>query len=338
MIDMSNSPSRDAALLAVEDLTTTLVGPEGRIKPVDRVSFSLQAGEVLGLVGESGCGKTMTALTLLRLLPGRSTRVTGHAFFEGRDLVTIPDAELRRLRGRDIAMIFQDPMTSLNPVIPIGTQIREVIQLHLGLDRREAQKRTLELLDMVEIPDAARRIDDYQHQFSGGMRQRVMIAMALSCNPKLVIADEATTALDVTIQAQILDLLRTLIEELGTSVILISHDLGVVASMCDRVNVMYAGRIVESGDASSVFSGARMPYTWGLVESLPQLSGSGREVPLPTISGAPPSLTDESDRCRFSPRCRFARDVCRGSEPPLSRRSGAHSARCWGTEDGGWIP
>jgi oligopeptide/dipeptide ABC transporter ATP-binding protein len=325
-------------LLEVINLSTSLVGPDGRVQAVDNVSFNLRSGEVLGIVGESGCGKTMTALSIMRLLPNRSATVSGHAFFQGLDLIALSQAEMRRMRGSEMAMIFQDPMTSLNPVIPIGTQIREVLQLHKRLDRRSAERRTLELLEMVEIPDARRRLYDYQHQFSGGMRQRVMIAMALSCDPKLLIADEATTALDVTIQAQILDLLRSLTSQLGTAIVLITHDLGVVTSMCDRVNVMYAGRIVESAPVTELFKSSRMPYTMGLLESRPQASATGREQPLPTIEGNPPSLSGRADRCRFMPRCRYGREVCGQREPSLSPRSSEHLARCWGTEPGGWIP
>lgn len=323
-------------LLAVHDMTTSLPGATSPIVAVDHVSFDLRPGEVLGIVGESGCGKTMTALSLMRLLP-RNARLSGHAFFEGDDLITMTERQHRRLRGRKIAMIFQDPMSSLNPVIPVGKQIREVLMRHKGLDARAADARALELLDMVEIPDASRRMGDYQHQFSGGMRQRVMIAMALSCDPRLVIADEATTALDVTIQAQVLDLLRSLTRSLGTAIMFITHDLGVVATMCDRVNVMYGGRIVESAGVADLFESPRMPYTRGLLDSLPQASKGGRGTKLHTIEGSPPELSDTSDRCRFQPRCPHSRDVCRASEPQLTSRKPGHLARCWGTEEGGWI-
>jgi oligopeptide/dipeptide ABC transporter ATP-binding protein len=241
------------------------------------------------------------------------------------------------LRGSRIAMIFQDPMSSLNPVIPIGKQIREVLERHLGMDRTSAERRVRELLEMVEIPDAARRVDDYQHQFSGGMRQRVMIAMALSCEPQLVIADEATTALDVTIQAQILDLLTSLASDLGTAIMFITHDLGVVASICDRVNVMYAGRIVESARVTPLFQNPGMPYTRGLLKSLPQADQHPKGTRLYTIEGAPPLLSDTTDRCRFHPRCDMARPICAEQEPQLTPRADGQIARCWGTEKGGWI-
>lgn len=325
-------------MLRVVDLTTSLPGPgpDGRVCIVDHVSFDIQPGEILGLVGESGCGKSMTALSLMRLLPTKKAWIDGSVEFAGRDLLRLSEPEMRQLRGNDIAMVFQDPMSSLNPVIPIGTQIREVLRFHKGLDRRAAERRTIELLEMVKIPDARRRVHEYQHEFSGGMRQRVMIAMALSCEPRLLIADEATTALDVTIQAQILGLLKSLCSRLGTSIILITHDLGVVASVCDRVNVIYSGRVVESAGVDELFSSPRMPYSWGLLESLPRQTRA-RKTTLPVIEGGPPGLLDTSDRCRFSPRCRYVHEVCREREPHLSSRGGAHLARCWGTEESGWI-
>ena len=323
-------------LLDVVDLETTFVTTEGVVRAVDRVSFNLRRGEVLGLVGESGCGKSVTALSVMRLLASPPARVRGHVMFEGRDLLQLSDPEMRRVRGDQIAMIFQDPMVSLNPVLTIGAQIVEGIQLHLGLGRAAAGKRAAELLELVGIPKAAERLGDYQHQFSGGMRQRVMIAMALSCEPKLLIADEPTTALDVTIQAQILDLMHRLREQLGTAMILITHDLGVAAGNCDRINVMYAGRIVETASVDEIFEDPRMPYTWGLLDSMPRLDAATGSI-LHTIEGAPPELTDATDRCRFSPRCEFVREACLEHEPALSgRTSGGHLARCWGTEPDGW--
>ncbi len=325
------------ALLEVHDLRTSFVTGDGILRAVDGVSFSLRRGEVLGLVGESGCGKSVTAMSIMRLLSEPPARITGRVMFEGRDLLSLSPAEMRRVRGNDVAMIFQDPMTSLNPVLPIGLQLVEAIQVHLGLNRGAARSRAADLLDLVGIPSARERLNDYQHQFSGGMRQRVMIAMALSCDPKLLIADEPTTALDVTIQAQILDLMRRLRDQLGMAVILITHDLGVAAGMCDRINVMYAGRIVETGSVDVTFEQPRMPYTWGLLKAMPRLDQEGGKM-MHTIEGAPPELTDATDRCRFAPRCDYVRDVCLEREPALTQRSEpAHSARCWGTEPEGWI-
>ncbi len=325
------------ALLQVFDLETTFDTNDGVVHAVDRVSFELQRGEVLGIVGESGCGKSVSALSIMRLLASPPARVRGRVLFEGRDLLQLSDAEMRKVRGNDIAMIFQDPMTSLNPVLPIGIQLVEAIQLHLGLGRREARSRAADLLEMVGIPSARRRLDDYQHQFSGGMRQRVMIAIALSCDPKLLIADEPTTALDVTIQAQILDLMRRLRDQLGMAMILITHDLGVAAGTCDRINVMYAGRIVETGSVDDVFEQPRMPYSWGLLDAMPRLDHASGSL-LHTIEGAPPELTDTTNRCRFAPRCEYVREICRDQEPELTDREGVlHRARCWGTEPDGWI-
>jgi len=337
--ELRGMPGRPGAdlLLDVRELETAFIGRGGTVHAVDRVSFQLRRGEVLGLVGESGCGKSVTALSILRLLAVPPARVRGQVLFEGRDLLKLSDAQMRGVRGNQIAMIFQDPMTSLNPVLPIGTQIIEAIQLHMGLSGSAARERAADLLGLVGIPSAKMRLHDYQHQFSGGMRQRVMIAMALSCDPKLLIADEPTTALDVTIQAQILDLMRRLREQLGMAMILITHDLGVAAGTCDRINVMYAGRIVETGPVDDVFERPKMPYAWGLLESMPRLDHATGSL-LRTIEGAPPELTDTTDRCRFAPRCGYVRDVCRAEEPELSaRESAAHLARCWGTEEGGWI-
>ncbi len=322
-------------LLDVIDLETTFETADGSVRAVDMVSFNLRHGEVLGLVGESGCGKSVSVLSVMRLLASPPARIRGRVLFEGRDLLALSDAEMRRVRGARVAMIFQDPMTSLNPVLTIGVQLMEALQLHLGLGRAAARRRAADLLSMVGIPSASDRLDDYQHQFSGGMRQRVMIAMALSCEPRLLIADEPTTALDVTIQAQILDLMRRLREQLGMAMILITHDLGVAAGNCDRINVMYGGRIVETAPVDDVFEVPRMPYTWGLLDSMPRLDAAAGSL-LHTIEGAPPELTDATNRCRFAPRCEYARDVCREAEPPLSPRGDGHLARCWGTEPGGW--
>jgi len=325
------------ALLEVVDLHTSFHTPDGVVRAVDGVSFEVRRGEILGIVGESGCGKSVTAHSVMGLLPKPPATVDGRISFAGRDLLELSDAQMRAIRGREIAMIFQDPMTSLNPLLTIGTQISEGLRLHLGLSRQAAMARAAELLDLVGIPSGRERLSDYQHQFSGGMRQRVMIAMALSCDPKLLIADEPTTALDVTIQAQILDLIRRLREQLGMAVILITHDLGVAAGTCDRINVMYAGRIVESGPVDDLFERPEMPYTRGLLASMPRLDHEVGTL-LHTIEGAPPELIDASDRCRFAPRCAFARDECLAHEPALTpRSSSAHLARCWGTEPDGWI-
>jgi oligopeptide transport system ATP-binding protein len=333
----AEAAASDDLLLEVTDLHTSFHTSEGVVRAVDGVSFVVRRGEVLGLVGESGCGKSVTAHSVMGLLPVPPATVDGRITFLGRSLLELSDAQMRTIRGREIAMIFQDPMTSLNPVLTIGRQITEALRQHLGLSRHAARDRAAELLDLVGIPSARERLDDYQHQFSGGMRQRVMIAMALSCDPKLLIADEPTTALDVTIQAQILDLIRRLREQLGMAVILITHDLGVAAGTCDRINVMYAGRIVESGPVDDLFERPEMPYTRGLLASMPRLDHEIGSL-LHTIEGAPPELISVADRCRFAPRCAYAAPICLEHEPPLTERtSAAHLARCWGTEPGGWI-
>jgi oligopeptide transport system ATP-binding protein len=259
--------------------------------------------------------------------------------FDGQDILKMDDDDVRGIRGNNIAMIFQDPMTSLNPVLTISRQISEALELHLKMDKSEARKRTIELLELVNIPSAKKRVDDYPHQFSGGMRQRVMIAMALSCNPKLILADEPTTALDVTIQAQILDLLKNLAREFRTAFILITHDLGVVAGMTQRINVMYAGRIVEKADTIELFANPKMPYTWGLLRSIPRLDESRRAKLVP-IEGLPPDLIAPPPGCKFEPRCQYRRDVCHEKEPELKHIPNAkpeHEARCWGTQEGGWL-
>ena len=325
-------------LLEVRDLSTRFYTQRGVVHAADGVSFDLGHGETLGIVGESGSGKSVTALSIMRLIPDPPGRiVSGKVMFDGMNIMELSKEEMRRLRGHKIGMIFQDPMTSLNPTHTIGSQINESIRIHLGLSRRAAQDRTVELLEKVGIPHPRSRLHDYPHQFSGGMRQRVMIAIALACDPMLLLADEPTTALDVTIQAQILELIMSLSDELGTAVILITHDLGIAAGMCDRISVMYAGRIVETGPVDDIFENARMPYTSGLLASLPRLdieTGSR----LHTIEGLPPDLIDPGPECRFSVRCRYVRDICRVSEPELTIRSaGGHRARCWGTEPGGWV-
>jgi oligopeptide transport system ATP-binding protein len=325
-------------LLEVRDLSTHFFTKDGEVHAVDRVSFDLDYGETLGLVGESGCGKSVTALSLTRLVPDPPGKiVAGEIIFDGVNVLKLSNEEMRLLRGKRIGFIFQDPMTSLNPTLPIGFQISESARLHLGLSRRAAADRAIELLGKVGIPRARDRMGDYPHQFSGGMRQRVMIAIALACDPMLLLADEPTTALDVTIQAQILELIRSLSEEFGTAVILITHDLGIAAGMCHRVNVMYAGRIVETGTVDDLFEKPRMPYSWGLLDSLPRLDEQ-RGSRLRTIEGLPPDLISPADDCRFAPRCPYVRGVCREREPELNPREEAgHLARCWGTEPGGWI-
>ncbi|MDA0353281.1 MAG: ABC transporter ATP-binding protein [Chloroflexi bacterium] len=318
-----------AKLLEVKNLRTHFFTEEGVVRAVDGVTWDLDEGETLALVGESGCGKSVTAMSILRLIPNPPGRIVdGEIMFEGRDLLKVSDSEMRSIRGNDIAMVFQEPMTSLNPVLTIGAQIRESIQLHLGLEESEATARAIELLELVGIPEAGQRIKDYPHQFSGGMRQRVMIAMALSCNPKLLIADEPTTALDVTIQAQILEIMANLSQEFGTAVLVITHNLGVVARYADRVNVMYAGEIVESGTAVDVFKRARHPYTVGLLESVPRLDDTEHRR-LSTIEGQPPLLVDPIPGCAFEPRCAWAIEKCQTEKPPLEEKEPGHKAACW---------
>jgi len=330
-------------LLEVTDLHTQFFTRDGVVRAVDGVSFHVGAGETLGLVGESGCGKSVTALSLMRLIPQPPGKIVkGSIMFDGQDVLKMDDDEVRGIRGNNIAMVFQDPMTSLNPVLTISRQISEALELHLKMDRTEARKRTVELLELVGIPSAKKRMDDYPHQFSGGMRQRVMIAMALSCSPKLILADEPTTALDVTIQAQILELLKGLAREFRTAFILITHDLGVVAGMTQRIHVMYAGRIVEKADTGELFANPKMPYTWGLLRSIPRLDERRKEKLVP-IEGLPPDLIAAPPGCKFEPRCQYRRDICREKEPELTRIPNAksdHEARCWGTQDvagGGWL-
>jgi oligopeptide transport system ATP-binding protein len=325
-------------LLQVRSLSTHFFTPDGVIQAVDEVDFDVDYGETLGLVGESGCGKSVTALSIARLVPNPPGRiVAGEILFDGINLLKLSDEEMRKLRGKEIGFIFQDPLTSLNPTLTIGYQVGEAIREHLGLSRKAAEERIVELLAKVGIPRPHERLKDYPFQFSGGMRQRVMIAIALSCDPKLVLADEPTTALDVTIQAQILELIQRLSDEFHTAVLMITHDLGIAAGMCDRVNVMYAGRIVETGTVDQLFEEPKMPYSWGLLDSLPRIDDV-RGDRLRTIEGLPPLLIAPPDACRFAPRCNFARDICRSDEPGLTDRGQvAHLARCWGTEPGGWI-
>jgi peptide/nickel transport system ATP-binding protein len=319
-------------VLRVHDLKTYFVTDRGSgtARAVDGVSFELAAGETLGIVGESGCGKTVMSLSILRLIPEPPGHILPGSFieFEGRNLLTLPPRELRAVRGNRIAMVFQEPMTSLNPVLPVGAQVAEAALVHQKLSRADARKRTIDLLRLVGIPDPETRVDDYPHQLSGGMRQRVMIAMALICHPQILIADEPTTALDVTIQAQILDLLGRLRRELNMAVLLITHDLGVVAGSADRVVVMYAGQVVETAATRALFATPRHPYTEGLLASIPRLD-QPRER-LRSIPGSVPPATAWPTGCRFHPRCPYAWDKCRSEEPPLLETgTPGHSARCW---------
>jgi oligopeptide/dipeptide ABC transporter ATP-binding protein len=298
------------------------------VHAVNGISFDIGRGETLGIVGESGCGKSVTALAILGLLARNGRVAGGSAMFDGRDLIRQSDRALRRIRGREIAMIFQDPMTSLNPVLTIGRQIREALETHFNMDRKTADARATELLDRVGIPQANARLRDYPHQFSGGMRQRAMIAMALACEPKLLIADEPTTALDVTIQAQILDLLRELVAEEDAALILITHDLGVVAGMCERVNVMYGGLFMETGTAEQLFGTPRHPYTLGLLQSVPRLDAA-RRARLHPIEGAPPNMLRPPAACPFQPRCRYEVDLSRLEVPPLVEIEPGHKVACF---------
>jgi oligopeptide transport system ATP-binding protein len=317
-----------APLLDVENLDVRFWTRRGTVHAVNGISFSLSPGETLGIVGESGCGKSVTALALMGILP-RAGRVTaGTVRYDGRDLYTQSDSEWQRFRGKEIAMIFQDPMTSLNPVLTVGSQLREAIDAHLDLSKGESSNRVVELLDRVGIPHAKARAKDYPHQFSGGMRQRVMIAIALACEPKVLIADEPTTALDVTIQAQILDLLRDLVTERDTALILITHDLGVVAGMCERIQVMYAGTVVETGSARPIFASPRHPYTLGLLQSVPRLD-TGRRQALQPIEGAPPNMLSEPASCPFAPRCRYAQEDCLAALPLLRNVGPEQRAACF---------
>jgi oligopeptide transport system ATP-binding protein len=318
----------NAPLLEVEDLRVEFSTRRGIVHAVNGISFAINPGETLGIVGESGCGKSVTSLAILGLLAGNGRVRSGRALFEGRDLIKLKDRTLRGIRGREIAMIFQDPMTSLNPVLTIGRQIRETLETHFDMNRKEAEARAAELIDRVGIPSAKARLRDYPHQFSGGMRQRAMIAMALACEPKLMIADEPTTALDVTIQAQILDLLRELVAEENAALILITHDLGVVAGMCERVNVMYAGMFMETGSAEQLFGAPRHPYTLGLLQSVPRLD-LGRRARLHPIEGSPPNMLRAPAACPFQPRCRYEVDLSSREVPQLVEIEPGHKVACF---------
>ncbi len=335
---MSQGKERDIApgtpVLEIENLQTHFFTPAGAVRAVDGVSYTVRAGETLGVVGESGCGKSVTALSVLRLVTSPPGRIVGGSIrFEGRDLLTISEAEMEKIRGNDISMIFQEPMTSLNPLYKVGDQISEAIALHKGLTRRQARDHALDMLRRVSIPEPEQRAQAYPHQLSGGMRQRVMIAMALSCDPKVLIADEPTTALDVTIQAQILDLMRDLRESFGTAIVLITHDMGVVAENADRVVVMYAGRKVEEADVDDLFDNPGHPYTKGLLAAIPHLDEAARAEPgrnrLNEIKGMVPSLAKLPPGCSFAPRCGFATEQCLAAYPPLEQLRPRHWVACW---------
>jgi oligopeptide transport system ATP-binding protein len=316
-------------MLEVNGLKTQFFTQDGVVKAVDGVSFYVNEGETLGIVGESGCGKSVSVLSVMRLIPQPPGKIVdGEVVFEGQNLVKMSDDEIRRIRGNKIAMIFQDPMTSLNPVLTIGRQIQESLELHMGMNKDESRKRAAELLELVGIPEADDRLDDYPHQFSGGMRQRAMIAMSLACNPRLLIADEPTTALDVTIQAQIVELVKRLRDEIGMAIIWITHDLGVVAGLADRMMVMYAGHVVEEAPVKEVYADPRHPYTLGLIGSLPRLDEL-RQDRLTSIEGLPPDLIALPPGCPFEPRCVYSIDKCREVRPMLEPVGPRHRIACW---------
>ncbi|MCX7023258.1 MAG: ABC transporter ATP-binding protein [Spirochaetes bacterium] len=319
----------DDVILQVKDLKTYFKLDEGLLKAVDGVSFDIKKGRTLGIVGESGSGKSVTNLAIMKLIPSPPGWIAGgEVLLHGKDILKMSDTEIREIRGNKISMIFQDPMTCLNPFLRISTQMIETIVLHQGLDKKAAKDKAIEMLKLAGIPAPEKRIDQYPHQFSGGMRQRVMIAMALSCNPEILIADEPTTALDVTIQAQILELINELSERLGTAVILITHSLGVVAGMCDEICVMYAGRIVEKANADQIFGEPKHPYTMGLIKSVPRLDKTTKER-LYSIPGQPPNVINLPDCCPFFPRCEYAKDICKQKYPPVSGISTGRSVACW---------
>jgi oligopeptide/dipeptide ABC transporter ATP-binding protein len=319
-------------LLDVRDLKTYFFTDGGVVRAVDGVTYTVQPGETVALVGESGCGKSVSALSVMRLVSAPAGRIVGgRVLFQGRDLLTLDEESMRKVRGREIAMVFQEPMTSLNPVLSIGRQLTEPLEIHLRMPREQARQRAVDLLTTVGIPDPERRLVQYPHQFSGGMRQRMMIAMALACNPALVLADEPTTALDVTIQAQILELMRDLARERGIALVLITHNLGVVARYADRVNVMYAGKMVEQGSARDVYAEPRHPYTMGLLRSVPRLDVP-RKAKLQPIDGQPPDLTHLPLGCAFTPRCQYAIARCQTEVPPLLPVAADHASACWVAE------
>ncbi len=320
-------------ILEIKDLETHFQTPDGVVKAVNKVSYTVEEGEFVGVVGESGCGKSVSALSIMGLVPSPPGQVVGgQVLFDGQDLLQLTEDEMRGVRGNSIGMVFQEPMTFLNPVLTIGRQITEPLELHLGMTKKQAWTRAGELLGLVGIPDVEQRLKSYPHQLSGGMRQRVMIAMAISCDPKLIIADEPTTALDVTIQAQILELMQRLSEELGTAMIIITHNLGVVARYAMKVVVMYAGRVIESGTSLDIYENPRHPYTLGLLSSVPRVDAKIGSR-LDPIHGLPPDLIDLPPGCSFAPRCRFMIDKCLEETPDLSSVGDSHESRCWRAED-----
>ena len=322
-----------ATLLEVKDLKTHFFTMDGVVKAVDGVSYDLEEGETLGLVGESGCGKSVSALSVMRLIPNPPGRIVGgEIFLDGEDILKVNMDDMREIRGAKIAMVFQEPMTSLNPVLTVQRQLTETLELHMGMSKQESRRESVNLLTRVGIPDPETRIKQYPHQFSGGMRQRVMIAMALSCNPRLIIADEPTTALDVTIQAQILDLMKALTTEFGVALIIITHNLGVVARYADRVNIMYAGKVIERGNADEIYANPRHPYTVGLLRSVPRLD-LPRRAKLDPIEGQPPDLINLPVGCSFQARCRWAIDKCATDSPELMDTGDGHLSACWRYED-----
>ena len=320
----------ETPLLDVRNLQTHFRTPDGINRAVDGLSFHVNAGETVAIVGESGCGKSVTSMSILRLIPEPPGKIAGEIVFQGKDLLKLSDKEMRSIRGNDVSMIFQEPMTSLNPVLTVGRQIGETLRLHQGLDKRQAEAKAIEMLKLVGIPAPERRVKEYPHQLSGGMRQRVMIAMALACNPKLLIADEPTTALDVTIQAQILDLMRDLKHRVGAAIVLITHDLGVVAEVAERVIVMYAGRKVEEAPVKELFADPKHPYTQGLLGAVPKLGSSltGEETRLAEIPGLVPSLKRKIEGCVFAGRCPKVTDLCRSLAPALEEKAPNHVAAC----------
>jgi len=318
-----------AALLEIKDLQTYFYTPTGVVKAVDGVSYDVQEGETLAIVGESGCGKSVSALSVMRLIPNPPGRIVGgEILYKGRDLLKLDEGEMQRTRGKEIAMVFQEPMTSLNPVLSIGRQMTESLEFHFGMSKTDAADKAVELIRSVEISDAERRLHQFPHHLSGGMRQRIMIAMALSCNPSVLIADEPTTALDVTVQAQILELMKRLTQELGAALVIITHNLGVVARYADRVNVMYAGKVIERGTSAEIYGNPKHPYTLGLMASVPRLDLPPKDK-LDPIEGQPPDLADLPLGCSFLPRCRYAIDRCAVESPPLTAVQGAHMSACW---------
>ncbi|HKO58097.1 MAG TPA: ABC transporter ATP-binding protein [Thermoanaerobaculia bacterium] len=316
-------------MLEVKNLRTSFFTADGVVHAVDNVSFNVKRGEALALVGESGCGKSVTAMSVMRLVASPGKITAGEIRFKGKNLADLSEREMRKVRGNDIAMVFQEPMTSLNPVFKVGSQVAEAIRIHKKVSKREAWRMAGEMLELVSIPDPVKRLDDYPHQLSGGMRQRVMIAMALSCDPELLIADEPTTALDVTIQAQIMELLAGLQQKLGLAILLITHDLGVVAEFCERVVVMYTGRVVEEAPVRDLFANPAHPYTRGLLQSLPSVTKGEEHKRLPTIKGMVPPISNLPQGCKFNPRCPDVMEICLGNEPALMMVGGEHSARCY---------